>query len=98
LNSPSLTNITTLQVMPAGCTNVIWFWKMFVGSEQLEVKGFNLMQISTSGQLLGQFVEFNSIAWGTDTGELSIVSALPLPLETSWLTLIDIFVSRLFLL
>ncbi len=53
--------------MPAGCTNVLWYWKMYIGSEKLPIQGFNLMEV-VDGQLAGQYVEFNNIAWGIDTG------------------------------
>jgi hypothetical protein len=55
--------------MPAGCTNVLWQWEMIVAQRIMPVKGFNLMVINEDGQLQTQYVEFNSIAWATDTGE-----------------------------
>ncbi|OAL37259.1 hypothetical protein AYO20_03435 [Fonsecaea nubica] len=69
LNSPGLSGIVTLDVLVAGCTNVLWYWKFLgVGSGQYEVKGFNLFAITPSLQLASANLEFNSIAWGLDTG------------------------------
>jgi hypothetical protein len=71
--------------MPAGCNNVLWYWMMYVGLNTLPVRGMNLMQVNEDKQLLGQFLEFSSVAWGIDTGTcwpitpcLSCEKALPL--------------------
>ena len=68
LNAPAPRNITTIKIMPAGCTNILWYWRMIVGADEAQVQGFNLMEIDENNQLAGQYVEFNSIAWGIDTG------------------------------
>lgn len=55
----------------AGCTRVLWYWKFDnIGSGQDEIKGFNLFSISPSYQICQANIEFNSIAWGTDTHQL----------------------------
>jgi hypothetical protein len=69
LNAPAPRNITTLKIMPAGCTNILWYWMMQVGIELAPVQGFNLMEIDENNKLLSQLIEFNSIAWAVDTGE-----------------------------
>ncbi|OAP54412.1 hypothetical protein AYL99_11513 [Fonsecaea erecta] len=69
LNSPGLNGITTLEILVAGCTKILWYWNFFgVGSGQYEVKGFNLFTITPSLQIGQVNLEFNSIAWGLDTG------------------------------
>ncbi|OQV06603.1 hypothetical protein CLAIMM_11148 [Cladophialophora immunda] len=69
LNSPGLNGITTLEILVAGCTKVLWYWNFLgVGSGQYEVKGFNLFTITPSLQIGQANLEFNSIAWGLDTG------------------------------
>jgi hypothetical protein len=68
LHAPPPRNITTIKLMPAGCTHILWYWKMIIGMNAAPVQGFNLMEIR-DGQLAGQFVEFNNIAWGADIGE-----------------------------
>ena len=62
--------------MPAGCTNILWYWKMIVGTDKAPVQGFNLMEIDENDKLAGQFVEFNSIAWSIDTGMPSCPSKM----------------------
>lgn len=54
--------------MPAGCSNVLWYWQMVIGSGQAPVKGFNLFEIDEFGKIANMFVEFNNIAWGLDIG------------------------------
>ncbi|OCT46103.1 hypothetical protein CLCR_00510 [Cladophialophora carrionii] len=68
LNAPAPRNITTLKLMPAGCTNILWYWKMQVGTDLVPVQGFNLMEVGENNKLLGQLIEFNSIAWAVNTG------------------------------
>ncbi|EXJ65582.1 hypothetical protein A1O7_01923 [Cladophialophora yegresii CBS 114405] len=68
LNAPAPRNITTLKLMPAGCTNILWYWKMQVGTDLVPVQGFNLMEVGGNNKLLGQLIEFNSIAWAVNTG------------------------------
>ncbi|KIW51098.1 hypothetical protein PV05_09850 [Exophiala xenobiotica] len=81
LSEDGPTNVTTIQVMPAGCNNVLWYWMMYVGLNQLPVRGMNLMQVNDDKQLLGQFLEFSSVAWGIDTGySCSAPGGQPLPL------------------
>jgi hypothetical protein len=62
-------NISSINIMPAGCSNVLWQWNMLVAQNIMPVKGFNLMVINGNGQMQTQYVEFNSIAWATDIGE-----------------------------
>nr|KAK5441757.1 hypothetical protein LTR18_006679 [Exophiala xenobiotica] len=81
LSEDGPTNVTTIQVMPAGCNNVLWYWMMYVGLNTLPVRGMNLMQVNEDKQLLGQFLEFSSVAWGIDTGySCQAPGGAPLPL------------------
>ena len=68
LNAPAPRNITTLKVMIADCTHILWYWRMQVGAQLEPVQGFNLMEIDENHKILGQYIEFNNIAWGVDTG------------------------------
>ena len=43
---------------------------MIVGTNAAPVQGFNLMEVDDNKKLAGQYVEFNSIAWGVDIGTL----------------------------
>jgi hypothetical protein len=69
LNSPGVGGITTIEILVAGCTKILWYWNFLgIGSGQYEVKGFNLFTITPSLQISAVDLEFNSIAWGLDTG------------------------------
>ncbi|KIW71772.1 hypothetical protein PV04_00009 [Phialophora macrospora] len=86
LNAPAPRNITTLKIMPAGCTNVLWYWRMQVGIELAPVQGFNLMEVDENNKLLSQLIEFNSIAWAVDTGFTvtnRVGRKVPVPGQTS---------------
>lgn len=41
---------------------------MLIGTNQAPVQGFSLMEVNGDKKLVGQFVEFNSLAWSIDTG------------------------------
>ncbi|KIX95415.1 uncharacterized protein Z520_08932 [Fonsecaea multimorphosa CBS 102226] len=80
LSSPGLNGITTIEILVAGCTKVLWYWNFLgVGSGQYEVKGFNLFTITDSLQISETHLEFNSIAWGLDTGYQVIFPSSPAP-------------------
>jgi hypothetical protein len=69
LNAPPLEGITTIEVLVAGCDKILWYWNFLgVGSAEYEVKGFNLFTITSAMQIVTTNLEFNSIAWGLDTG------------------------------
>ncbi|EXJ77622.1 hypothetical protein A1O3_09850 [Capronia epimyces CBS 606.96] len=69
LNAPPVQGVNTLEILVAGCTKIIWYWLFTgIGSAQYEVKGFNLFSITEAGQIGQVNLEFNSIAWGLDTG------------------------------
>ncbi|EXJ86097.1 hypothetical protein A1O1_06466 [Capronia coronata CBS 617.96] len=69
LNSPPVEGVNTLEVLVAGCTKILWYWLFTgIGSGEYEVKGFNLFTLSDVGQISVVNLEFNSIAWGLDTG------------------------------
>jgi len=69
LYSPAVTGIDTLEVDVANCNKVLWYWKFTgIGSEEYEIKGFNLFTITPAGQINQTNLEFNSIAWALDTG------------------------------
>ncbi len=61
--------INTIEILVAGCTKILWYWNFLgIGSAEYEVKGFNLFTITDVGQISQVNLEFNSIAWGLDTG------------------------------
>ncbi|ETI22076.1 hypothetical protein G647_06147 [Cladophialophora carrionii CBS 160.54] len=69
LNSPPVEGITTIEILVAGCTKILWYWNFLgIGTGEYEVKGFNLFTITPSLQISAVDLEFNSIAWGLDTG------------------------------
>ncbi|KAK5048678.1 hypothetical protein LTR84_005769 [Exophiala bonariae] len=68
LNAPGLNGAENLKILVSG-NNILWYWRFnAIGSKQLPVKGFNLFEINNKKQITGLYVEFNSIAWGIDTG------------------------------
>lgn len=68
LNAPGLNGAENLQILVSG-NNILWYWRFTaIGSKQVPVKGFNLFEINNKKQITGLYVEFNSIAWGIDTG------------------------------
>lgn len=69
LNAPPVMGITTLEVLVAGCTKILWYWNFLgIGKATYEVKGFNLFEITAAGQINQTNLEFNSFAWALDTG------------------------------
>ncbi|KIW91302.1 uncharacterized protein Z519_08198 [Cladophialophora bantiana CBS 173.52] len=69
LSAPGLNGITTIEILVAGCTKILWYWNFLgVGSAKYEVKGFNLFTTTPPLQISQVDPEFNSIAWGLDTG------------------------------
>ncbi|KAI1630154.1 hypothetical protein EDD37DRAFT_83880 [Exophiala viscosa] len=69
LESPPVTGINTLEIDVANCNKILWYWKFTgIGSEEYEIKGFNLFTITPAGQINQTNLEFNSIAWALDTG------------------------------
>ena len=69
LNAPPTQGITTIEVLVAGCTKILWYWNFLgVGSGQYEVKGFNLFTVTPQMQIQMAEIEFNSIAWALDIG------------------------------
>jgi len=68
LNAPGLNGAETIKILVSG-NNIVWYWRFTaIGSKQVPVQGFNLFEISNKKQITGLYVEFNSIAWGIDTG------------------------------
>ena len=69
LGAPPVTGINTIAVYPICPDKILWQWLFTgIGSQQYEVKGFNLFQITSAGQINQTYVEFNSFAWALDTG------------------------------
>lgn len=68
-SQPGLPGFTTLQVFH-DCKNVLWQWRVTgLGSGQFPVKGFNAFVANPlTGVIQSNQLEFNSIAWGEDTG------------------------------
>ena len=60
--------INTLEIVFT-CDKILWYWVFTgIGTKKYEVKGFNLFTITPKGQISLMYIEFNSIAWGADTG------------------------------
>lgn len=69
LNSPSVSGIETLEILVSGCKKIVWFWRITgIGSKKYPIKGFNLFTLNDAQQIETVDLEFNSIAWGLDTG------------------------------
>ncbi|EHY56004.1 hypothetical protein HRR83_006617 [Exophiala dermatitidis] len=69
LSAQGVEGVNTLEILVAGCTKILWYWLFTgIGTGQYEVKGFNLFTLSDAGQIAQVNLEFNSIAWGLDTG------------------------------
>ncbi|KIW52168.1 hypothetical protein PV05_07830 [Exophiala xenobiotica] len=80
LNSPGVTGINTLEIDVAGCNKILWYWLFTgIGSQQYEIKGFNLFTITPASQIVQVNLEFNSIAWALDTGYQVIFPSSPAP-------------------
>ncbi|KAK3112311.1 hypothetical protein LTR53_011542 [Teratosphaeriaceae sp. CCFEE 6253] len=68
---PAITDITSLYIAPAGCHAIVWYFQFNkVAAAVYRVKGFNLIKLNNKGQIKELDLEFNSIAWGLDDGEL----------------------------
>ncbi|KAK5114482.1 hypothetical protein LTR62_002417 [Meristemomyces frigidus] len=71
LGEPPTLNITTLYVGATGCNKIIWYWQFnSVARATYRVRGFNLFTLNSQCQIQELDLEFNSIAWGLDDGEL----------------------------
>lgn len=69
LAAPPVEGITTNEILVAGSSKILWYWTFYgIGSGEYEVKGFNLFSLTEQGQISTLNLEFNSIAWGLDTG------------------------------
>ncbi|KAK5072499.1 hypothetical protein LTR64_005028 [Lithohypha guttulata] len=80
LNAPPVEGISTLQVLVAGCDQILWQWVFTgIGSKVAQVKGFNLFGLNAQNQIKTVHLEFNSIAWGLDTGYQVIFPPGPPP-------------------
>lgn len=58
-----------------GCDKIVWYWKFgSIAHSIYNVKGFDLLYMDTAAKPIPQIahmaVEFDSIAWGLDDGEL----------------------------
>ncbi|KAK3047725.1 hypothetical protein LTR09_010839 [Extremus antarcticus] len=68
-HAPADNGVNTLYVNVANCKNILWHWDIRgVGSSEYPVKGFNYFALDTKCQCSRLDLEFNSIAWGQDTG------------------------------
>ncbi|KAK0283746.1 hypothetical protein LTR35_006205 [Friedmanniomyces endolithicus] len=68
---PPITDIESLYISPAGCHKIIWYWQFnSVAAATYRVRGFNLIELNEHGQVDQLVLEFNSIAWELDDGEL----------------------------
>jgi len=72
LGAPASSGIETILIIPA-CGYITWHWVFYgIGSMEYEIKGFNLFEITAAGQINTTRLEFNSIAWGADTGYVTL--------------------------
>lgn len=74
-HAPADTGIETVFVTVANCNNIVWHWNFKgIGSAAYPVKGFNYFKMQQTFNYNVPWVakeldlEFNSIAWGLDTG------------------------------
>ncbi|WPH02386.1 Hypothetical protein R9X50_00524900 [Acrodontium crateriforme] len=71
-HAPTESGIETINVFVTDCNKILWHWNFKgVGSGVQEVKGFNLFTMApnlNNLQVTRLDLEFNSIAWGADTG------------------------------
>lgn len=68
-HAPADNGVNTLFVSVANCKNIVWHWDFAgVGSGEYPVKGFNYFALDSKCQCSRLDLEFNSIAWGLDTG------------------------------
>ncbi|KAF2164454.1 hypothetical protein M409DRAFT_56716 [Zasmidium cellare ATCC 36951] len=71
LNAPPFGGVQTLKLL-VFCDQVLWYWNFnVIGSGEYPVKGFNLFTLRRQGNEVVASevdIEFDSIAWGLDTG------------------------------
>ncbi|KAK5684196.1 hypothetical protein LTS10_004060 [Elasticomyces elasticus] len=69
---PGIDGIETLYTSPAGCHEVVWFFSFNnLAAATYRVRGFNLITLNSKNTQIKKLeLEFNSIAWGLDDGEL----------------------------
>ena len=74
-HAPADTGIETIFITVANCKEIVWRWNFKgIGSAQYPVKGFNYFTMEKQLSLKTPWIanklelEFNSIAWGLDTG------------------------------
>lgn len=80
LAAPPVLGITTNEVLVAGSCKILWYWTFFgIGTAEYEVKGFNLFSLTSDLQIQTLNLEFNSIAWGLNTGYQIIFPSGPPP-------------------
>ncbi|EMC94384.1 hypothetical protein BAUCODRAFT_157997 [Baudoinia panamericana UAMH 10762] len=71
-HSPADTNITTLDIGVVCPNKILWQWQFnAVGRAPYPVKGFNYIVMDDCPQIQTMYIEFNSIAWALDDGELN---------------------------
>ncbi|GIZ41091.1 hypothetical protein CKM354_000440700 [Cercospora kikuchii] len=77
IKAPPPEGIQTLDVV-VGCNKLVWYWSFEkVGAGRYPTNGFNLFTLTRGGQGLQAEklnLEFDSIAWGLNTGEIGSVT------------------------
>ncbi|KAK4501554.1 hypothetical protein PRZ48_007363 [Zasmidium cellare] len=70
-HAPAFSGIKTLEVIVT-CDRIVWYWVFTgIGSAKYPAAGFNLFHLKRKGpqlQVEKLYLEFDSIAWGLDTG------------------------------
>jgi hypothetical protein len=68
LSTPPIPQINTLAIVH-GCNQMVWQWEFLgIGTGTNRVRGMTLITVDGMSQVMMQYVEFNSLAWGADIG------------------------------
>jgi len=68
LSTPPIPQINTLAIVH-GCNQMVWQWEFLgIGTGANRVRGMTLITVDGMNQVMQQYVEFNSLAWGADIG------------------------------
>nr|POE75526.1 hypothetical protein CFP56_53638 [Quercus suber] len=68
-HAPPSNGIVTLNTWVTGCHSIVWRWQFNgVGSSRYPVSGFNYFDLTAFNQIHRLYVEFDSVAWGLNTG------------------------------
>ncbi|KAK1655122.1 hypothetical protein BDP81DRAFT_390110 [Colletotrichum phormii] len=60
--------VQTIEILVAGCNNILWHWKFTEIGPKGPVKGFNLFAMNKEMQVTRLRLEFDTISWGVNVG------------------------------